>query len=76
MIRKITKIIYIFIIAILATTTLMALYDGGYHIGGGVITGIAIGSTITSLIPFFASISLFKKYEIDQTKKSHFKIWG
>ncbi len=57
-------------------TTLAALYDGGYHISGGAIAGIAFASLITSLLPFFISMQLFKKYESNKEEKGHLKLWG
>jgi hypothetical protein len=74
--RKIARIIFITAIAILAITTLAALLDGGYHIAGGAIVGIAIASAITSLLPFFISMHLFKKYESNPGERSKFKAWG
>lgn len=76
MIRKRTKIIYLFILVVLTITTLMALYNGGYDMAGFFVAGVAIGTTITSLIPFFTSIYLFKKHEVSPAENSHFKIWG
>ena len=68
--------IYLFTLFMLITTTIIALIDGGYHIGGSVIAWIAFGSIITSLLPFFLSMFLFKKYEKGQRENLLFKIFG
>lgn len=67
---------FIIVISILTSTTLAALYDGGYHIEGGVIAGIAVASIISSLLPFFVSMHLFKKYELSYNQKTYLKVWG
>lgn len=67
---------YITILLILIGTTLAALYDGGYHIEGGAIAGIAFASIITSLLPFFISMNFFKKYELSSIEKKHLKVRG
>jgi hypothetical protein len=75
-IRQNLQIIYISILIILVVTTLAALYDGGYHISGGMIAGIAFASLITSLLPFFISMHLFKKYESNKKEKGYLQVWG
>lgn len=67
---------YITVLIILTGTTLAALYDGAYHIEGGAIAGIASASIITSLLPFFISMQLFKKYELSSNEKTNIKVWG
>jgi hypothetical protein len=57
-------------------TTIAALYDGGYHISGGVIAGIAFTSIITSLLPFIISMRLLKKHESNRGERSKFKFWA
>jgi len=52
------------------------LYDGGYHINGGIIAGLALASAVTSLLPFFISMRLFRKYESNSAERSHLKVWG
>ena len=75
-IRQNLRIIYNSIIILLVLTTTTALYDGGYHISGGVIAAIAFTSIITSLLPFFISMRLLKKYELNVEEKSKFKFWA
>jgi hypothetical protein len=70
------RFFYITVLMILTGTTLVALYDGGYHIEGGAIAGIASASIITSLLPFFISMHLFKKYELSSNEKTYLKVWG
>ena len=67
---------YITILLILTGTTFAALYDGGYHIEGGAIAGIAFASIITSLLPFFISMNFFKKHELSSIEKKHLKVRG
>ena len=70
------RFLFITVLMILTGTTLAALYDGGYHIEGGAIAGIALASIITSLLPFFVSMHLFKKYELSSNEKTYLKVWG
>jgi hypothetical protein len=70
------KFLFITVLIILTGTTLAALYDGGYHIQSGAIAGIAFASIITSLLPFFISMHLFKKYELSANEKTSLKVWG
>ena len=70
------RIFYITVLMILTGTMIAALYDGGYHIGGGAIAGIAFASIITSLLPFYISMHLFKKYELSSNEKTYLKVWG
>ncbi|TNF48291.1 MAG: hypothetical protein EP305_05925 [Bacteroidetes bacterium] len=65
---------YAAVIFILGTTTVLALLDGGFHIAGGAIAGVAAVSAITSLLPFFLSIYLLKKYEQSERTKTYLKI--
>lgn len=74
--RRSALIFYIAVLILLAVTTLAALYDGGYHSEGGVIAGIAFVSAITSLLPFFISMHLFKKHESNRVEKTSLKVWG
>lgn len=74
--RSKAKFLYIIVITLLTVTTLMALYDGSYHIEGGAIAGIAFASIITSLLPFFISMHLLKKHELNSDKGSNLKIWA
>jgi hypothetical protein len=76
MISKKAFITYIAVLLLLVITTLLALIDGGYHMEGGSIAGIALGSSITSLLPFFLSRFLFKKYESHPTEKKGLKTQG
>jgi xanthine/uracil permease len=71
-----TLIIYLSVLFVLVITTLMALYDGGYHTDTPVIVGVAIGSLVLSLIPFFVSRLLLKKYESGSGTESHYLVWG
>lgn len=75
-IRKATQIIYIAIFILLAGTTWAALYDGGYHIAGGAIAGLAAGSAVLSLLPFFVSQRLFRRFEEKPGANRRFKRWG
>ena len=70
------KVFYFFVLILLILTTLSALYDGGYHIQGGAIAGIALASIVTSLLPFFISMNLFNKYEQKSNEKEHLKAWA
>ncbi len=70
------RFFYITVLLILTGTTLAALYNGGYHIEGGAIAGIAFACIITSLLPFFISMHLFKKYELSSNEKNYLKVWG
>lgn len=70
------KYFYIIVLMLLIGTTLAALYDGAYHIAGGAIAGIAFASSITSLLPLFISMHLFKKYELSAHQKTSLKVWG
>ncbi|MFT5859671.1 MAG: hypothetical protein ACI865_001775 [Flavobacteriaceae bacterium] len=72
--RRNAQIIYIVIVIIVIASTLWALYDGGYHIAGGLIAGIALGSIITSFLPFFTSMYLLKKCENEVTARLQLKI--
>ena len=74
--RKKALITYLIVLAGLITTTLAALYDGGYHIAGGIIAGIAFASVITSLIPYFIAMYFFKKIEETNSNKLKYKIFG
>ncbi len=75
-IRLKARFFYITVLIMLIGTTLVALYDGGYHIEGGAIAGIALASIITSLLPFFISMHLLKQYELNSNKKTYLKVWG
>lgn len=70
------RFFYIAVILLLIATTLGALYDGGYHINGGAMAGIALASIITSFVPFFVSMYLFKKYEVSSDRKTYLKVLG
>ena len=74
--RKKVLIAYLIVLFILITSTLAALLDGGYHIAGGNIAGIAFGSVITSLVPYYIAIYFFKKYEEAHSNKIKYKILG
>jgi predicted Co/Zn/Cd cation transporter (cation efflux family) len=74
--RRNTTIIYITILFLLTATTLAALYNGGYQIGGEVVAIIAFVSIITSLLPFFISMRLFKKQESNPKGNTNLKVWG
>lgn len=76
MIRKTVILIYVSVLVILLVTTLLALLDGGYHIAGGFMAGVAAGSAIASLVPFFIAMNLFKKHETDPEKHKHLKVLG
>jgi len=75
-IRLKAKIFYITVLILLTGTTLLALYDGGYHIDGGAIAGIVFASILTSLLPFYISMNLFNKYELSHNEMTHLKAWG
>lgn len=70
------RFFYILVLVILTGTTVAALYDGGYHIEGGAIAGIAFASVITSLLPYFISMRLFTKYELGSNEKTNLKVRG
>jgi hypothetical protein len=76
MTRKKATIIYIAVLLLLIVTTLLALMDGGYHISGGPIAALAFASMVTSLLPFFMSLLLFKKVEKRPHASRLYKIWG
>lgn len=69
------KVFYFLVLILLIVTTLSALYNGGYHIQGGAIAGIALASIVLSLVPFFISMHLFNKYEQRSNEKEHLKTW-
>lgn len=64
------------VLAGLIITTLAALYDGGYHIAGGAIAGIAFVSIITSLVPYFIAMYFFKKFEETSSNNDKYKIFS
>ena len=74
--RSRARTFYITVVILLIATTLAALYDGGYHMEGGAIAGIAGASIITSFLPFFISMHLFKKHALNTNGNGYFKVWG
>ena len=66
--RRKVIVAYLIIVAAVVSTTIAALLDGGYHIAGGIMAGIAAGSILTSLVPFFMALYFFKKWETSPDK--------
>jgi hypothetical protein len=75
-VRKKALRTYLIVLAGLISTTLAALYDGGYHIAGGIVAGVAFASVISSLIPYFIAMYFFEKFEETDSNKFNFKIFG
>ncbi len=74
--RNATKFFYFTVLVVLTATSIKALTESCYIIGGAVIGVIAVVSILTSLIPYFISQSMFRKYEANPDEKKHLKIWG
>lgn len=72
--RKKLRLIYLLVIAFVLVITAVSLVYPGSHISNIVLAGIALISIITSLLPYFISMYVFKKYE-DERDKSY-KIVG
>lgn len=72
--RKTARLIYLIVIAILLVITATSLlYSGDVH---SIILGaIALISIVTSLVPYFISMYVFKKYEAEPENKAY-KIFG
>ena len=70
------QIVYNSVLLVLTITTVWALLDGGYHIAGGLMGAIAVGSAIASLFPFLLSRYLLKKYETMSDNKMRYKVFG
>lgn len=74
--RKAARIIYIVVILILAISTYLAVWNGGYHIATGLYIGLAVISAATSMLPFFVSMHFFKKAEDNREQASQFNLLG
>jgi hypothetical protein len=74
--RKYLRISYLLVLAILCLSTLAALYDGGYHIAGGIIAGIAFASILTSFVPYFLAMHFLKKFQEQNNNVVKYKVLG
>jgi hypothetical protein len=54
---------------------LAALYNGGYHVAGGIIAGIAFASILTSLVPYYLAMHFLEKFQ-DQNNAVKYKVLG
>ncbi len=73
-IRKIARLIYLVVIAVLLVVTATSLlYTGG--VDSIILGAIALSSIVISLVPYFISMYIFKKYEAEPENKAY-KIFG
>lgn len=75
MIKKL-RLIYLISIAVLLVVTATSLVYAGTHISNIVLSGIALASIVTSLVPFFISMYLFNKFETEKTNNQKYKVFG
>lgn len=73
--RKKLRLIYLMVIACVLVITAVSLLYMNTHISNLVLAGIALISIITSLIPYFLSMYILKKYEAEPENTSY-KIFG
>lgn len=73
--RRAARLIYLIVIAVLLVITATSLLYANTHISNIILAGIALTSIVTSLIPYFISIYIFKKYETEPENKT-LKIFG
>lgn len=73
--RKTLRKVYLLVIAVVLVLTAVSLIYAGTHISNIVLAAFALIGIITSLVPYFGSMYVFKKYEADPENKS-LKIFG
>lgn len=73
--RKTLRLIYLIVIACVLVITAVSLLYMNTHIGNIVLAGVALISIITSLVPYFLSMYILKKYEAEPENKS-LKVFG
>jgi hypothetical protein len=69
--RRTARIIYLSVLAVLLVVIATSLLYAGTRISHIVLAGIGLISIVTSLVPYFSSIYLFKKYEMDPSNQSN-----
>jgi hypothetical protein len=74
--RKKLRLIYLWSIAFVLVMTAASLIHAGTHISNIVLSGIALASIVTSLVPFFISMYLFKKFETEKPPNQKYKVFG
>ena len=74
--RKKLRLIYLVSIAVLLVVTATSLLYAGTHISNIVLAGIALASIPASLIPYFISMYLFKKFETEKPTNRKYKVFG
>lgn len=73
--RKKLRLIYLSVIACVLIVISTALLYAGTHIDIIVLAGLGLMSIITSLVPYFLSMYVFKKYEAEPDNKAY-KVFG
>lgn len=68
--RKKLRLIYLIVIACVLVITAVSLLSMNTRISNIVLAGLALISIITSLVPFFISMHVLKKYEAEPENKS------
>ena len=69
--RKILRLAYLIVIAVLLVITAISLLYANTHISNIVLAGIALISIVTSLVPYFTSMYFFKKHEAEPENKTY-----
>lgn len=67
------RLTYWLVILILLGSTIAALLHGGYQIAGGIMAGIAFGSFVASLVPYFIAMYFFRRFKKDPLAHPHSK---
>jgi Zn-dependent protease with chaperone function len=73
--RKKLRVVYLLVIAFVLVIIATGLLYAGTHIDIIVLAGLGLISIVSSLVPFFASMYVLKKYEAEAENTSY-KVFG